>query len=178
MGLMEDLSDVDLVARFQASIRNGNGYLFQRSGADKGVITTGFHFADLPIEIIHHILRWVVSADLDMRSLEQCALVSKGFYLCTRDTEIWRLACIKVWGLQATILTASGYASWREMFINRPRVCFNGSYISKTSYLRYGERSFQVIITGDVLMIFDHISYKLMCGSHSMHRINIIGRCI
>lgn len=29
------------------------------------------------------------------------------------------------------------------MYIERPRVCFNGCYISKTSYLRYGERSFQ-----------------------------------
>lgn len=29
------------------------------------------------------------------------------------------------------------------MYIDRPRVCFNGCYISKTSYLRYGERSFQ-----------------------------------
>lgn len=29
------------------------------------------------------------------------------------------------------------------MYIERPRVCFNGCYISKTSYIRYGERSFQ-----------------------------------
>lgn len=29
------------------------------------------------------------------------------------------------------------------MFIDRPRVQFNGCYISKTSYLRYGENSFQ-----------------------------------
>lgn len=29
------------------------------------------------------------------------------------------------------------------MYTERPRVWFNGCYISKTSYLRYGERSFQ-----------------------------------
>lgn len=29
------------------------------------------------------------------------------------------------------------------MFYDRPRVQFNGCYISKTSYLRYGENSFQ-----------------------------------
>lgn len=29
------------------------------------------------------------------------------------------------------------------MFIERPRAWFNGCYISKTTYLRYGERSFQ-----------------------------------
>lgn len=29
------------------------------------------------------------------------------------------------------------------MFIERPRICFEGCYISKTTYLRYGERNFQ-----------------------------------
>lgn len=29
------------------------------------------------------------------------------------------------------------------MYVERPRVCFHGCYISKTSYVRYGERSFQ-----------------------------------
>lgn len=92
---IEDLTDVDLFARFQTSIQNGNGGLFQKSNADKGVITTGAHLADLPIELIFYILRWVVSLDLDMLSLEQCSMVSKGFYLCARDAEIWRLACLK-----------------------------------------------------------------------------------
>lgn len=91
----EDLTDVDLFARFQNSIQNGNGCLLQKSNAEKSVITTGAHFADLPIEIIFYILRWVVSLDLDILSLESCALVSKGFYLCARDAEIWRLACLK-----------------------------------------------------------------------------------
>lgn len=92
----EDLSDVDLIERFQTSIANGNGALFERENAGKGVIVTGgFHVSNLPMEIILIILKWVVSSHLDMRSLEQCAMVSKGFYLCTRDTEIWKLACKK-----------------------------------------------------------------------------------
>lgn len=92
----EDLSSVDLVARFQESIANGNGSLFQRGNADSGVICTeGLHIVSLPTEIILYILRWVVSGHLDLRSLEQCSMVSKGFYLLTRDPEIWRLACFK-----------------------------------------------------------------------------------
>lgn len=90
----EDLSGVDLVARFQASIINGNGSLFRRENADKGVIVTdGLHISDLPMEIILYILRWVVSSNLDLRALEQCSMVSKGFYLCARDSEIWKQAC-------------------------------------------------------------------------------------
>lgn len=92
----EDLSSVDLVARFQESIANGNGNLFNRDNADSGVICTdGLHIASLPTEIILYILRWVVSGNLDLRSLEQCSMVSKGFYLLARDPEIWRLACFK-----------------------------------------------------------------------------------
>lgn len=91
----EDLQDVDLVARFQTSIANGNGRLFE-SSTEKGVIVTdGMHISNLPTEIILHILRWVVSMNLDLRSLEQCAMVCKGFYLCARDEEIWRSACFK-----------------------------------------------------------------------------------
>lgn len=33
---------------------------------------------------------------------------------------------------------------WREMYIHRHRVLFHGCYISKASYMRYGENSFQV----------------------------------
>lgn len=92
----EDLSCVDLVARFQASISNGNGNLLNRDNADHGVIVTdGLHISAIPIELILYILRWVVSSNLDIRSLEQCSMVCKGFYLCARDPEIWRLACVK-----------------------------------------------------------------------------------
>ena len=35
------------------------------------------------------------------------------------------------------------YSSWRQMFIERERVLFSGCYISKTTYLRMGENSFQ-----------------------------------
>lgn len=92
----EDLSSVDLVKRFQASIANGNGHLFNRSNADAGVIVTdGLHIGDLPNEIILYILRWIVSSNLDLRSLEQCSMACKGFYLLARDPEIWRLACFK-----------------------------------------------------------------------------------
>nr|CAD7573266.1 unnamed protein product [Timema californicum] len=53
------------------------------------------HISSLPMEIVLYILRWVVSADLDIRSLELCSRVSRGFYLCSRDSEIWRLACLR-----------------------------------------------------------------------------------
>lgn len=93
---MEDLSGMDMLARFELALQNGNGKLFERADAAAGVIVTGgLHISDLPTEIILQILRWVVSSHVDIRSLENCSMVSKGFYICARDPEIWRLACIK-----------------------------------------------------------------------------------
>jgi len=97
------------------------------------------HISALPREILMYIFRWVVSSDLDMRALEQLSLVCRGFYICARDPEIWRLACLRVWGRNCTKL--GPFVSWREMFVRRPRVRFDGVYISKTSYIRQGEES-------------------------------------
>ncbi|KAL6086272.1 hypothetical protein STEG23_007281 [Scotinomys teguina] len=101
--------------------------------------TSQTHISVLPMEVLMYIFRWVVSSDLDLRSLEQLSLVCRGFYICARDPEIWRLACLKVWGRGCMKLVP--YSSWREMFLERPRVRFDGVYISKTTYIRQGEQS-------------------------------------
>lgn len=97
------------------------------------------HISVLPREVLMYIFRWVVSCDLDLRALEQLSLVCRGFYICARDPEIWRSACLRVWGRGCTKMLP--YSSWREMFLERPRVRFDGLYISKTSYIRQGEES-------------------------------------
>lgn len=138
----ECLDGVDLMLRFKLALQKNERMIEKLM--DKGVIlSSDIHFGDLPTEIILYILRWVVSADLDMISLEKCSEVCKGLYICARDPEIWRQACAKVWGVNLGILTGSPFISWREMFMKRPRVQYNGCYISKTSYLRSGENSFQ-----------------------------------
>ncbi|XP_044262113.1 F-box only protein 9 [Tribolium madens] len=100
------------------------------------------HISVLPMEMLLNILRWVVSSDLDLRSLEMFSLVCRGFYLCARDPELWRLACLRVWGLNCGN-SPYNYLSWRHMFIERTRLHFNGCYIGKTTYIRHGENSFQ-----------------------------------
>ncbi|KAG7190541.1 hypothetical protein KM043_006642 [Ampulex compressa] len=100
------------------------------------------HISALPMEIVLYILRWVVSSELDLRSLEMFSRVCRGFYISARDTEIWRLACVRVWGVNCGRYDPN-YQSWREMYLLRPRLRYNGCYISKTSYIRDGENSFQ-----------------------------------
>ncbi|XP_036236509.1 F-box only protein 9 isoform X1 [Molothrus ater] len=97
------------------------------------------HISALPMEVLMYIFRWVVSSDLDLRSLEQLSLVCRGFYICARDPEIWHQVCLKIWGRSCNKLLP--YASWRDMFLERPRVRFDGVYVSKTKYIRQGEQS-------------------------------------
>lgn len=137
MSHFEDIEYDNLVQKFQIiATVSGHNCICQPKHPRKGS-----HISILPPEIFIFILKWVVSSDLDLISLEQVSKVCRGFYLCARDPEIWRLACMRVWG--GNVETPNRYGSWREMFIQRPHLSFNGAYISRTTYIRYGEPSFQ-----------------------------------
>lgn len=90
----EDLTDVDLLVRFQLFLQK-SGHICKRTGGDQVLMTPGAHFCNLPPEIILYIFRWVVSNDLDVQSLNKCSEVCKGFYVCARDPELWRAICVK-----------------------------------------------------------------------------------
>lgn len=88
----EHLTD-DLVLRFSASMHVDDS---TEPSTDHNVISdNSLNLMSLPMDVLAYILRWVVSSNLDLRSLEQCSLVCKAFYLCSRQTQIWRLACQK-----------------------------------------------------------------------------------
>ncbi|XP_075553328.1 F-box only protein 9 isoform X3 [Dermacentor variabilis] len=89
------------------------------------------HISDLPREVFMFILRWVVSSDLDILSLEAVSKVCRGFYLCARDPELWHTACVRTWGEDCGQLNQ--YDSWREMYICRPRICYNGVVLMLTT---------------------------------------------
>lgn len=103
----------------------------------------GTHISALPWEIVVYLLKWVVSSDLDLKSLEQVSSVCKGLYICSRDAEIWKLVCQRTWNTDCGSPQDAHFPNWREMFILRPRLQFHGCYISKTTYVRAGENSFQ-----------------------------------
>ncbi|KAM9847846.1 F-box only protein 9 isoform 2-T2 [Aulostomus maculatus] len=126
----------DLVAYFEQQLTLENSL---QKICSPELERTQMHISALPQEILMYIFRWVVSSEVDMRALEQLSLVCRGFYMCARDPEIWRRACLRVWGRNCTKLAP--FVSWREMFLRRPRVRFDGVYISKTSYIRQGEES-------------------------------------
>jgi len=55
------------------------------------------HISSLPMEVLIHILKWVVSSELDLKSLENFSQVCRGFYVAARASDIWRRVCIQTW---------------------------------------------------------------------------------
>ncbi|CAG0916842.1 unnamed protein product [Notodromas monacha] len=103
----------------------------------------GGHMSDCPPEVVALILRWVVSRDLDVRSLDVLGEVCRGFYQAARDPEIWRRICHRVFGASCASPEDLGFLSWRDMFFELPHPYFHGCYINRVSYIRHGENSFQ-----------------------------------
>jgi len=125
---------VNLISKFSKLRVDGNCSI--KSELEANIV----HIGQLPSEVLNYIIKWVVSSDLDLKSLENCSQVCRGFYLASRDDEIWRLISASMWG-PAVVSPASG--SWRELFLTRPRIRFSGCYVSRIKYLREGERGFQ-----------------------------------
>ncbi|XP_045133881.1 F-box only protein 9-like isoform X2 [Portunus trituberculatus] len=125
----------DLVFRFQALASSSQAVCIPQFDQEAP------HISCLPPEMLERIMHWVVGSDLDMRSLEQVSRVCQGFYLVARNPELWHKACLRIWGLSCGVPGA--YGSWRNMFIQRPHPRYNGCYISRTTYFRSGESSFQ-----------------------------------
>merc|ERR1711934_635263 len=145
----EDLEDIDpedpevneesdLLLKFSRMRLKGHS----SQDVDTSSSSTSAHISSLPMEVLIHILKWVVSSELDLKSLENFSQVCRGFYVAARASDIWRRVCIQTWVAGLPIEEPS-LGGWRTIFLSRPRVNFNGCYISRVTYLREGERGFQ-----------------------------------
>jgi len=139
--LDEELNEeTDLLLKF--SRMKLKGHSSQDVDTASSSATTTTHISSLPMEVLIHILKWVVSSELDLKSLENFSRVCRGFYVAARASDIWRRVCIQTWVAGLPIEEPS-LGGWRTIFLSRPRVNFNGCYISRVTYLREGERGFQ-----------------------------------
>lgn len=65
---------------------------------------------------------------LSIHDLISCNLWITVSFLClSRDPEIWHSACVRVWGRNCTKFVP--FKSWRDMFLQRPRVRFDGNVV-------------------------------------------------
>ncbi|CAO3699112.1 hypothetical protein G6F70_007016 [Rhizopus microsporus] len=103
--------------------------------------------AKLPGEIMLYILRYLALHNLS--SIPHFALTCKKFFLYSRDPSVWQYACVHTFRLPSMTLEESkAYQTnqvmrhyggqWLRMFIDRPRIRYDGVYISTCHYIRPG----------------------------------------
>eukprot|EP00127_Corallochytrium_limacisporum_P006903 Clim_evm18s237 gene=Clim_evmTU18s237 len=102
--------------------------------------TSKTHIGQLPDEIISRILRYALDSNVDTRTLDVCAQVCRKWYLIARDPELWKAACVHIWGPNGAHDPRYN-KEWRRMFVDRPRVRLDGVYIGKSEYTRHGEKT-------------------------------------
>ncbi|KAI9312111.1 hypothetical protein BX666DRAFT_2031301 [Dichotomocladium elegans] len=99
---------------------------------------------EILVEILSHMLLYSVS------SVARFALVCRRFFLATRSPTLWRHACEHVFCTPGMTLEQSRRCQaefaatlydghWLRMYIERPRLHFDGVYISVCQYIRPGE---------------------------------------
>jgi len=81
------------------------------------------HIGHLPTELLVLILKWTVSKELDVASLERASEVCRGFYRAARASDLWRLICFNTWGLNGLPLKCD---DWRGLYLKKPRVLLPG----------------------------------------------------
>lgn len=124
----------DLLERFQRQCLEDTDGLCK-----PGFQQNNSHLSSLPVELMMYIIKWVISPDLDILSLENLSMVCRGLYVCARDEELWKIICQKIWGMN--IGRPKLYGSYRNMYVQRPHLLYNGCYISRSEYYRQGEKS-------------------------------------
>lgn len=82
-------------------------------------------------------------------ALGAAACVCRKWRYATRNPVLWQKACLSTWQMfeveQNTLLLRSSYrGSWRNMWISRPRLRFDGIFVSRNTYLRAGVAEWKV----------------------------------
>jgi len=104
------------------------------------------HLSHFPPEILLRVFSHLGDAS----SLEMCSRVCKQFYRLSHDPPLWRQLCFQAWNVKISsdnapplrrldVLVRQYGWSWRKMFKERPRLQFDGIYISKNVYIRSGQ---------------------------------------
>ncbi|KAI9311287.1 hypothetical protein BX666DRAFT_1868275 [Dichotomocladium elegans] len=105
------------------------------------------HVAKLPSEIMLHVLQHLVLHSVS--TVANFSLVCKKFFLLTREPALWRFGCEHAFrspymSMKASRIYQEEYVykiyegHWMRMFIERPRIRYDGVYISTCHYIRPG----------------------------------------
>jgi len=118
----------------------------------------GGHIMLLPDEILYRLMGF-----MDMDSFGVCACVSPFWKHFTVGEMAFKFLCERVYLKQSKkkVLNVERWNSYRNMFINRPRVRLNGIYILKYKQIKRIQRDMWTEIPMGVVL--EQIHYRYLC---------------
>ncbi|EFJ32549.1 hypothetical protein SELMODRAFT_270563 [Selaginella moellendorffii] len=108
---------------------------------------------ELDPSLLHRKLSEDILHEIFMRlspyTLGKASCVCRKWRYAIRNPVFWRLACLKTWQLHGVegnrkILSQNYDGSWRKMWHHRPRLRFDGIYVSRNTYIRAGVAEWKV----------------------------------
>eukprot|EP00164_Ancoracysta_twista_P002142 GFYU01002830.1.p1 GENE.GFYU01002830.1~~GFYU01002830.1.p1 ORF type:complete len:325 (-),score=74.11 GFYU01002830.1:125-985(-) len=93
----------------------------------------------IPDDLLHTVFKY-----LDPYSLGCCFRVCKLWNRLAHDESLWAQICEQTYPDCNDDIRQMYGCNWKRMFIERPRLRFDGCYVSKNSYLRKGANEWQV----------------------------------
>eukprot|EP01102_Stenamoeba_stenopodia_P021538 TRINITY_DN8708_c0_g1_i1.p1 TRINITY_DN8708_c0_g1~~TRINITY_DN8708_c0_g1_i1.p1 ORF type:complete len:394 (-),score=80.18 TRINITY_DN8708_c0_g1_i1:142-1323(-) len=91
------------------------------------------HISVLPTEVLLRIFRFCEPVTVDY-----CARTCRGWYLIARQQDLWRRFCAAEWN-EYIVKYEKDCKNWRLLYIDWPRLRFDGIYYSKNIYIRSGD---------------------------------------
>mmetsp|Transcript_2383 Transcript_2383/g.5558 ORF Transcript_2383/g.5558 Transcript_2383/m.5558 type:complete len:343 (+) Transcript_2383:138-1166(+) len=92
----------------------------------------------LPADTLH-----IIMEHCEPYTLGSAACVCKTWLYATQDPELWKAACFEAWPtigtqkLQSMVKKSYG-DSWKRLWIDKPRLRYDGIYVSRNTYIRTG----------------------------------------
>lgn len=92
----------------------------------------------LPQDILYKILM-----SCDPYSLGNAACVCKHLLESVQNVELWKKACLDAWPQQGSekirhLLNKHYSGDWKRLWLTRPRLRFDGVYVSRNTYIKTG----------------------------------------
>ncbi|KAJ7539782.1 hypothetical protein O6H91_11G108600 [Diphasiastrum complanatum] len=129
------------------------------SVSSKLVIDSSLLHRTLPDELLFEVF-----IRMTPYTLGRAACVCRKWRYAILSPSLWRSACLKAWqttGLEENekIVSKIYGGSWRKMWLQRPRLCFDGLFVSRNTYIRAGVVEWKIVNPVHLVCYFRYIRF-------------------
>ncbi|MCO5595572.1 hypothetical protein L7F22_049617 [Adiantum nelumboides] len=140
--------------------------------------------------LIHQVLSddllFEVFIRLQPYALGCAGCVCRKWRYATRNPVLWQKACLVTWQVSGeeqniSMLRSLYGGSWRNMWILRPRLCFDGIFVSRNTYLRTGVAEWRVTNPVHLVCYYRYIRFYpsgKFLYKVTPHRLKEVAKCL